>query len=247
MAEAARFAERLGDAFLAELEAEKASQRSSSRKKNKPKAPPPDVGSSKNLKDLKEAPEATEAPEGVDLSIDRSVEDPWPRGGSRGTEQAAGAACGGGSQNVELWVEFEAGNASQPAISKKKNKNKKKGALAPPPHQDIQDLDPSGGAPPSFAAGGGAEQKRGGVVGKHGFSAEQVPVSACVGSSKSLQDLKGDECVICLEDARTHVVLPCGHWALCGGCAGLVGVTLFSCPVQLPTHTADFEGILDNP
>ena len=35
---------------------------------------------------------------------------------------------------------------------------------------------------------------------------------------------------------KTHLVVPCGHVALCGGCAALIGKSLTACPVSNPTH-----------
>jgi hypothetical protein len=40
-----------------------------------------------------------------------------------------------------------------------------------------------------------------------------------------------DECVICFEGEKTHLILPCGHLALCERCAGLMGDQLHKCPV----------------
>ena len=39
------------------------------------------------------------------------------------------------------------------------------------------------------------------------------------------------ECVICMEGDKTHLVFPCGHKCLCGGCAALIGKSLHVCPV----------------
>lgn len=42
----------------------------------------------------------------------------------------------------------------------------------------------------------------------------------------------GEECVVCLCNARSHVLIPCGHMAVCGGCAGEVRRgRMGTCPV----------------
>ena len=38
------------------------------------------------------------------------------------------------------------------------------------------------------------------------------------------------------QGAKTHLVVPCGHVALCGGCAAHIGKSLAACPVPNPTH-----------
>lgn len=39
-------------------------------------------------------------------------------------------------------------------------------------------------------------------------------------------------CVVCLEEAPTHVMVPCGHQCVCGGCAGSIGRNCHDkCPV----------------
>ena len=31
-----------------------------------------------------------------------------------------------------------------------------------------------------------------------------------------------DECVVCLEEAKTHACIPCGHQCVCGTCAAMI-------------------------
>jgi len=40
-----------------------------------------------------------------------------------------------------------------------------------------------------------------------------------------------DACVICLNEAKTHVITPCGHQCLCGSCALKLNVRSACCPV----------------
>jgi hypothetical protein len=96
-----------------------------------------------------------------------------------------------------------------------------------------------------------------GAEGAHGRSTEQFPVSAFVGSSENLKDLKApgvagpepgeeggweeDGCVICWEGARTHVVVPCGHVVLCGVCAPRIGASIACCPVLTPPITHPYK------
>ena len=41
-----------------------------------------------------------------------------------------------------------------------------------------------------------------------------------------------DECVVCLEHGRDHVMLPCGHLCVCGACALQVqGEPIPVCPM----------------
>ena len=37
--------------------------------------------------------------------------------------------------------------------------------------------------------------------------------------------------MICFEGDKTHLILPCGHVALCGVCAALIGGKLHECPI----------------
>jgi hypothetical protein len=41
------------------------------------------------------------------------------------------------------------------------------------------------------------------------------------------EDDDDDECKICMEESRTHVLNPCGHWCLCGECSAKVE----KCPI----------------
>ncbi|KAJ1479525.1 hypothetical protein T484DRAFT_1958715 [Baffinella frigidus] len=49
-----------------------------------------------------------------------------------------------------------------------------------------------------------------------------------------------DECVICLEGEKNHIVMPCGHLVLCGTCALFIGTSLSSCPVCNVKASAPF-------
>mmetsp|Transcript_70725 Transcript_70725/g.169412 ORF Transcript_70725/g.169412 Transcript_70725/m.169412 type:complete len:119 (+) Transcript_70725:3-359(+) len=49
-----------------------------------------------------------------------------------------------------------------------------------------------------------------------------------------------NECVICLEGEKTHAVIPCGHLALCGGCAALISYSQVACPVCMVPASAPF-------
>ena len=62
---------------------------------------------------------------------------------------------------------------------------------------------------------------------RHGVDAPSAPM---VGGSEV--EAPVDECVICFEGEKTHMVYPCGHVALCGDCAGLIGKSLHLCPVH---------------
>jgi hypothetical protein len=44
---------------------------------------------------------------------------------------------------------------------------------------------------------------------------------------KEEDDDDDDECKICMEESRTHVLNPCGHWCLCGECSAKVK----ECPI----------------
>jgi hypothetical protein len=39
------------------------------------------------------------------------------------------------------------------------------------------------------------------------------------------------ECVVCLDEEQNHIVVPCGHFCLCEGCASKVGAAGGECPV----------------
>ena len=40
----------------------------------------------------------------------------------------------------------------------------------------------------------------------------------------------GGECTVCMDQANTHVLVPCGHKCVCAGCAELVRVQ-GACPI----------------
>ncbi|KAJ1491671.1 hypothetical protein T484DRAFT_3116030 [Baffinella frigidus] len=88
--------------------------------------------------------------------------------------------------------------------------------------------------PPVFlhsaaAAGGGAS---GGEHLPRGDGAVSAGPSGGPSDQKGADpDLENDECVICFEGAKTHIVIPCGHLALCGTCAAFIGTSLAACPV----------------
>ena len=73
-------------------------------------------------------------------------------------------------------------------------------------------------------------------VGEGGLEGAGMQAAGAVGAQAGVAGAepgKGDgECVICLDREKTHLVVPCGHWALCGDCAALVGKSLSSCPVR---------------
>ena len=41
------------------------------------------------------------------------------------------------------------------------------------------------------------------------------------------QDANSFECVVCMDEEKTHVILPCGHYCVCAKCLA----TLTQCPV----------------
>ena len=49
--------------------------------------------------------------------------------------------------------------------------------------------------------------------------------------------------MICWEGARTHVVVPCGHFVLCGACAPRIGASVACCPVLIPPRGGERERV----
>ncbi|KAJ1486929.1 hypothetical protein T484DRAFT_1942430 [Baffinella frigidus] len=75
---------------------------------------------------------------------------------------------------------------------------------------------------------GSGRKKRTSVV---GGGAGKLVVEA-VEEDYDFDDVEGrDECIICFEGEKTHLVVPCGHLALCVTCASLVGTSLAKCPI----------------
>ena len=46
-------------------------------------------------------------------------------------------------------------------------------------------------------------------------------------ASGQVQDPDSESCVVCLDEAKSHVLVPCGHQCVCGSC----GERLAQCPV----------------
>jgi len=55
-----------------------------------------------------------------------------------------------------------------------------------------------------------------------------------VGASPTIIDLRTPDastCVVCFEEQRTHALVPCGHWCLCGTCSISIMRRGMVCPV----------------
>ena len=64
-------------------------------------------------------------------------------------------------------------------------------------------------------------------VGRIGCDWQCDPESALNPSEKREPKNEEDECVICRDAQKTHVLVPCGHMCVCGACASVVD----SCPI----------------
>jgi hypothetical protein len=58
-------------------------------------------------------------------------------------------------------------------------------------------------------------------------TAPAAAAAAPVDTADSSSDDEDDTCIICMDEARSHVFTPCGHFSCCGGCAQ----SLALCPV----------------
>ena len=57
------------------------------------------------------------------------------------------------------------------------------------------------------------------------MSIDQVAEQGATGDP--VQDPDRESCVVCLDEAKSHALVPCGHRCVCGPC----GVRLGQCPV----------------
>ena len=56
--------------------------------------------------------------------------------------------------------------------------------------------------------------------------------AAAVTMEVSADDLRDDDmCVICLQETKTHLLVPCGHQCVCGPCSEQISAASRTCPV----------------